>query len=167
MNSKTRTPPIWLGVLIILIFSLWPFRLINGIFCLGVVLGGMVPAYIHGKQQGNALESSEAILIGLKSGFWASILIIALNALGVYIQFSFPGPTGWLDPIPQYIYLIAVAFWDGLRGLAQGGSLSFKFDINFWERAVITLISNTAFAAFGGIFALTLFKQEPPIETPS
>ncbi len=167
MNNRSGGPPIWAGIIIIMIFSIWPFKLLNGILCFGVVLGGMIPAYLYGKQRGNALESSEAILIGLKTGFWASVVIIALNTLGIILRISPPEPIGWLDPIPRYIYLVAVAFWDAFRNLAQGGGPSSKFDVTFIERSVVTLISNVVFSAFGGILASTMFKQEPPLEHSS
>ena len=149
---------IGLGVLVTLIFSIPPLNSINVVFCAGVTGGALIAAYWYGKKQGNQLDSVEGLLIGFYVGELSAILLIGINMISSLVKAGI-----CLDPIPPFIYIIAEAFWDGFRGIALGGAPAFDFDLRFWEKSLILLLSNAFFGAFGGIWGATLFEEEPAL----
>jgi hypothetical protein len=157
--------PLITGVAVILLLSISPIRSVNGLLCLGVVMGGFVAGTLEAKANGNKLESTRGLLLGAKVGVVSALIVIAFDLVLSYV----PLPNGqlagvdYLDPIPKYIYVAIYGIYDGLLDLvARGEGDGLEWPGRF-ARYVILLASTFLFAGFGGGVASSSFVNQPSI----
>ena len=152
--------PIFFGVLVILVFSIFPIRYANAFCCLGVIVGGFQGALLRGRGQGLKLEVTHAIRIGVYIGVVAACVSLVLNLLiGLWWQGSIV-----FDPIPQFLYTFFLRLLEGIMGIA-GDSPTWSSDSGpgVVGRFLFQLPGHMLFGGIGGAIAASLFKQETPI----
>jgi hypothetical protein len=157
--------PLITGVVVVLLFSISPIRSVNGLLCLGVVMGGFVAGTLQAKANGNRLESTRGLLLGAKVGLLSALVVIAFDLVVSYV----PWPGGqmagvdYLDPIPKYIYVTIYGIYDGLLDLAARGEPDGLEWPGRIARYAILLTSTFLFAGFGGGVAASSFVNQPSI----
>ncbi len=154
-----RIVPIASGIVVILLFSIYPIRLADSFCCLGIVLGGLVGAVLVGRNQDDRMESTAALKIGARIGVYAAVVILLLNILFGNTS----ADSVALDPIPGFIYRFFSAMALGVVDIAGDSTPSANLLPDAWWRFIFQLISNALFGAFGGAIGASLFHQEPPI----
>jgi hypothetical protein len=156
----TKFWPLFFGVAVILVFSIFPIRYANAFCCLGVIVGGLQGALIRGRGQGFRLEVTHAIRLGSIIGALAAVVTLLLN-LGINLWWN-----GALifDPIPQFLYTFFLRLIEGIMDIG-GNSPNWSTDDGpgLIGRFLFQLPSHVLFGGIGGAIAASLFKQETPI----
>ena len=160
-----KSLPIFLGVVVVVIFSFWPLQVANAVCCLGVSLGAGLGVYMVGQQQGNMMEPTEGMRLGILIGVIAALVVLLLNLFFQGIGFYLAGPSPYVDALPAYMYNFLIAMWEGfLEYTTDQRSNLFTQEPGVWWRFVFNLLNNILFGAFGGAVAASLFPKEPPLE---
>lgn len=152
--------PIFFGVAVVLVFSIFPIRYANSFCCLGVVVGGLQGVLIRGRNQGLKMEVTYAIRVGVFIGAVAAFVTLILN---LFIGLWWSGSIVF-DPIPQFLYTFFLRLLEGIMGIA-GDSPTWSNDSGpgVIGRFLFQLPSHMLFGGIGGAIAASLFKQETPI----
>ncbi|MFT4603647.1 MAG: hypothetical protein ACI9W4_000362 [Rhodothermales bacterium] len=161
--------PLITGVVVVLLFSVaWPIpiRSVNSLLCFGVIVGGFVAGMAEAKANGNKLESTRGLVLGMKVGVTAAMVVILVDLLFEYADFGQGDRAGVdvLDPIPKYIYAAIYGIWDGLLNLASrdDGPDGLEWPGRI-ARYIILLASTSLFGGFGGGVAASTVES-PSIE---
>lgn len=150
---------IWLGAVVILVFSVWPVRTANTFCCFGVVLGGYLAATVTGKTQGAMIESTVGIRVGALAGLLASIAAVMLTLVGNWLWVDAP----IFDAIPEVVYDFVYPLWDGIMDISAGSSTETSTGPGFLWRVLFQIPINALFGGFGGAIAASMFQKEPPL----
>ncbi len=136
----------------------------NGLLCLGVVLGGFVAGTLQARANGDALESTRGLLLGARVGLISALLVMAFDLFVTYVPFGGATRAGvdYLDPIPKYIYLTIYGIYDGMLDIVRRGEAA---DGLQWPgriaRYIILTGSTVLFGGMGGGIAASTFISEP------
>ena len=158
-----RLRGILFGALVMMVFSVWPFRLANALCCGGIIGGGAVAALQLGRSQGGRLDSVAGIAIGIRTGLVAALLALALNLALWISNLRLPGPNGYADAWPAFMFSFAEIMWDSLRNIASDPTISTAdVDPTIFEHFVLTLIANVLFGALGGALGAASLPGDDP-----
>lgn len=152
---------LFIGVLIALVFSVWPLHSLNGIFCLGITIGGGVAAYLAGRHNRDTLSTTNGILLGGAVGAVTAVVALAINLVLWLSDVRLPGPTGYFDSVPAYLFAFLEGLWDSIRSISKDQAEVFSYDPHLYERFIIDLLLNTLHGAFGGVIVASAFFVEP------
>ncbi len=149
--------PIFFGIVVILVFSLYPIRYANSFCCLGVIVGGLQGALLVGRGEGIRLETTYAMRFGASIGLAAAVVMLGLNLL---IGFWWNGDLIF-DPVPQFLYTFFLRLIEGIIGIAgDAPQLTVNGGPGLWGRFLFQLPSNILFGGIGGAIASSLYKQQ-------
>ena len=159
----TKWWPIFWGVVVVLVFSLYPIRLANSLCCLGLAVGGLQASVVTAKNQGLQIETTHAIRLGALVGLVAAVIMLLVNML---FQWVFASTTIALDPIPQFGYSFLVSLLEGFFSIAgEAPTWSLDGGPGAVGRFFVQLPVNALFAGIGGAIGASLFRQETPISS--
>jgi hypothetical protein len=159
--------PLISGVIVVLIMSISPLRSVNGLLCMGVILGGFVAGTLEAKANGNRLESTRGLILGAKVGLLSALIVVLVD---LFLEFAPLGEgvragVDYFDPIPKYIYATIYGIYDGLIDIVRRGEGSDGLE---WPgraaRYIILGVSTLLFGGFGGGIAASTFIGEPTVD---
>jgi len=153
--------PVFWGVVVVLVFSLYPIRYANAICCLGMVVGGIQGVVLTARSQDLKVEATHAIRVGVYIGVASAVVILLINLLFSSV-FGFTNAA--LDPVPQFGYTFLLSLVEGFIGIAgDAPSLTVDGGPGLVGRFVFQIPVNALFGGIGGAVGASLFRQETPI----
>ena len=153
--------PVFLGVVVVMVFSLYPIRYANALCCLGLVVGGIQGVVLTARTQDLKIEVTHAMRIGIYVGVLSAVVIFVINVLFALL-FSFPNAV--LDPVPQFGYSFLLSLVEGFIGIAgDAPSLTVDGGPGLFGRFVFQIPVNALFGGIGGAIGASLFREETPI----
>ena len=156
-----RFSHILIGVLVVMIFSIYPIRYANALCCLGLVVGGIQSVLLTARSQDLKIEVTHAMRLGIYVGLLSAVVILGINLLiNLIVEVSVPV----FDPIPQFGYSFLLSLLDGVLGIAgDPPSLTVEGGPGYVGRFFVQIPVNALFGGIGGAIGASLFRQETPI----
>ena len=153
--------PVFLGVAVVMVFSIYPIRYANFLCCLGLVVGGIQGVVLTARMQDLKIEVTHAMRIGIYVGVFSAIVIFLAN---VVVSFLFSFPDAALDPIPQFGSTFLLGLSEGVFSIAgDAPSLTVDGGPGHLGRFLFQIPVNALFGGIGGAIGASLFREETPI----
>lgn len=162
------------GGLIGLVWAVPGINLINCCCCAGVILGGILAVYLH-KQEFSAnmpaMESSDAVIVGILSGVAGAFTTVILNLL-IYAMFgdvaagiarSILG--GLIERMEESGSFPPEAIDQMKNEFERSISQSHSF-MGVMADLLLNLIINPLFAMLGALIGFSILKPRKHIDTP-